>query len=637
MTSLVGTIVEERYDIIAQVGAGGSSDIYKATDKQTGSVVALKMLHKHLVTRPEKLKRFQQEATAASVLSHPNIISIHGCGITADQQPYLVMDLIEGRTLSDLIAEPVKMAPERMVTIFLQICSAMAHAHERGVIHRNLKPNNIIVVESGRIQDQIKIVDLGLAKLLPESGKELDTLTKAGAIMGSPLYMSPEQCTGKKCDQRADIYSVGCMMYEALEGSPPFSGENFIQLMTKHVSQAPARITGIAGSAEVREHLETVVFKAMAKDPDKRYQSMKALQGDLDATYSPQSNKLQMSNSVCSHTATLPGVGPKQGPPFKKLVPWVAGALAITMVLLVLSVSNKDRDAEPLPADSNDRQVLKQAHELRNTEPEQAAQILLDGINSNGGAATALSTVSRARLMLECIIMLDQVKRHADWQRLLLEADSGGQSVPAGLPEQERGLLLRYLSDAHYDNGNSKRGQEILEQLTHDGSRSTAATAYLRLSERLSHEHKTAEAMSAIDKALELTGVVSKESREAHNYTFMLAHKASMSLQANQPEVCLATIKQIKELQPQEGGPSRLPPWLAQELTIAGLNANLMLHRQDEALASARILIAMPLTDNKNLRQAAANALQALSALYRESKNQAVVNELAQGMKKLGL
>lgn len=279
---LVGQIINERYELKSLIGRGGMSSVYAARDVRLRKTVAVKMLLPHLVENTQNLQRFHQEAAAASNLSHPNIVTVHDYGETADGNPYLVMDYLAGETLSQVISSQAHLSVERAVPIFKQICRALAHAHEKGVVHRDLKPSNITLITAEGNQDVVKILDFGIAKILPVDGRDAVKLTQTGEIFGSPLYMSPEQCRGERMDIRADIYSMGCVMYETLTGSPPFSGDNSLEVMYKHISDPPRSFAAINAKISVPDRLEAIVFKSLAKDANDRYQTMKELLTDLE-------------------------------------------------------------------------------------------------------------------------------------------------------------------------------------------------------------------------------------------------------------------------------------------------------------------------------------------------------------------
>ncbi len=278
---LIGTIIDRHYEIMQRLGSGGMSIVYLAKDIRLKKIVALKMMLPHLVANPMSLSRFQQEAEAASTLSHINVVGVHNSGVTKSNQPYLIMDYCHGTSLANVVSAQGRMELERAVPIFVQIAGALAHAHEKGVIHRDLKPSNILLTDTGEQHDIVKIVDFGIAKILPQEGREAAQLTQTGEVFGSPLYMSPEQCRGEKLDARSDVYSMGCLMYETLVGSPPLNGANMLEILFKHINEMPATLSQATNGVQFPPGLEKIVFRALAKEPSERFQSMAALREEL--------------------------------------------------------------------------------------------------------------------------------------------------------------------------------------------------------------------------------------------------------------------------------------------------------------------------------------------------------------------
>lgn len=282
---MVGTVLADRYEILEVIGGGGMGLVYKARHKLMNRIVAIKMLHKHMISSKDTLKRFQLEAQAASCLSLPNILTVYDFGLTGEGQPYMVMDYLEGTSLADVLENEHHVEPDRAVNIFIQACAGLAHAHQKGVLHRDIKPSNIMLVNFGDQADFVKIVDFGIAKLLNQGVGEL---TKTGEVYGSPSYMSPEQCRGKETDARSDIYSMGCVMYRTLSGRPVFSGEDIIELLFKQVSEPPAPFDT---ELNIPPDLEAVIFKALAKDAADRYQNMNEFKEALEKYVDKRSGK----------------------------------------------------------------------------------------------------------------------------------------------------------------------------------------------------------------------------------------------------------------------------------------------------------------------------------------------------------
>jgi serine/threonine protein kinase len=274
------------------------SIVYEARHLLMDKVRAIKMLLSQLMYDQTSKKRFQREAEAASCLEHPNIIAVHDFGIAPTGQPYLVMDFLVGESLAELIKREQKIEQFRAVKIFLQACDALSHAHKKGVIHRDLKSSNIMLVEDESTKDIVKVLDFGIAKLMPSSGKFPQNLTQTGEVFGSPIYMSPEQCLGQSLDERSDIYSMGTMFYEALVGLPPLVGNTIVDTMQMHVATKPAPFA--ASGVNVFPQLEESVFKALEKKAENRYQSMDEMFHALVDCY-VQMGGAPFTNAVADH------------------------------------------------------------------------------------------------------------------------------------------------------------------------------------------------------------------------------------------------------------------------------------------------------------------------------------------------
>lgn len=284
-TDLVGTVLGDRYEILELIGDGAMGQVYKAKHRLLKRIVAVKMMHPNLVSGAAALKRFQKEAELASALNHPNILTVYDFGVTDGGVPYLVMAFLEGTSLAEQIAGGTNLELKRSVHIFKQVSLGLAHAHENGVVHRDLKPSNIMLVQLDNDPDFVKIVDFGIAKLLTPTEGETDNLTRTGEVFGSPPYMSPEQCRALKVDARSDIYALGCVMYRTVSGKQPITGHDLIEYLYKHVNETPAAFNIVCPELNIPADLEAIIFKAMAKQPDDRYQSMGELREALDHVY----------------------------------------------------------------------------------------------------------------------------------------------------------------------------------------------------------------------------------------------------------------------------------------------------------------------------------------------------------------
>lgn len=277
--SLIGTCLRGKYTVQELIGQGGMGTVYRGWHEQMKRPVAIKVLRPHLINDEGSIKRFRQEAIAASRLKHPNIITVYDIDETEGGQLYLVMDLLEGTSVADLIKEKGYITADRALNIFSQVCAALGHAHRNGVIHRDLKPGNVMICPTENDKDFVKLVDFGIAKV---SGGDEQTVTQKGEIFGSPLYMSPEQCLGKQLDGRSDVYSLGVVMYEALTGFPPLMGENMIATIDLQIHTPPEPFTNLQTEQYIPERLQAAVLKALEKDPASRQQTMEQLGIELD-------------------------------------------------------------------------------------------------------------------------------------------------------------------------------------------------------------------------------------------------------------------------------------------------------------------------------------------------------------------
>ena len=261
------------YTITARLGEGGMGTVFLAEHPVIGSKVALKAIHPYYARSPEVVSRFVNEARVVNQIGHDHIIDIHDFGSTPAGDYYFIMEYLLGEMLSDQRGHQVAFAPARALNIVAQIADALGASHEQGVIHRDLKPDNIFLITRDGRPDFVKVLDFGLAKLTHTSGAVPAYTTDAGMVMGTPYYMSPEQCEGRAAlDHRTDIYSLGVMLFEMLTGHVPFAGEGYGEVMTKQISLPPPPARRFV--PDLPFALEEILSRALAKDPDARFQTM---------------------------------------------------------------------------------------------------------------------------------------------------------------------------------------------------------------------------------------------------------------------------------------------------------------------------------------------------------------------------
>ncbi len=279
---LLGTVYVGKYELVSIIGSGGMGVIYQGRQVFLDRIVAIKMLKSNLGGERARM-RFHQEAKASSQLIHPGIVSIIDFGVDELDRPYMVMEYVEGCTFSDLLRERQYLSVKDSLPIFLEICDALSIAHHKGVVHRDLKPSNIMLVVGADDKVHIKLLDFGIAKLLDTQEQTLQSMTKTGEALGTPLYMSPEQILGNKVTSRSDLYSLGCMMYACLTGSPPFVGANKLATMEKHCTAKPLPLKQASNGRDFAPGMEEIVLQLLEKKPDDRFENVDQLRDALIA------------------------------------------------------------------------------------------------------------------------------------------------------------------------------------------------------------------------------------------------------------------------------------------------------------------------------------------------------------------
>ena len=283
-----GSSFNTRYRIESLLGQGGMGAVYKAYDTELGRRVALKLMRPELAASSETMQRFKQELLLASKISHNNILRIYDLG-DSDGTKFITMAFVEGSDLASLIESTGRLPIDRALNFATQLCAALDAAHREGVVHRDLKPQNILIDQS----DRLYVADFGLAKSLEA---EASTMTRTGQLLGTPRYMSPEQVEGKQVGHRSDLYSLGLILFEMFTAEAPFRGESALQIMFQRMTAAPANPKGIR--PDLPDYLANIILKCLERDLDQRYQSAGEMLNDLEAHNAPAVSPPPRANTI---------------------------------------------------------------------------------------------------------------------------------------------------------------------------------------------------------------------------------------------------------------------------------------------------------------------------------------------------
>jgi len=268
-------VLGERYEIGGVLGRGGMAEVHRGRDLRLGREVAVKVLRQDLARDPSFQVRFRREAQAAASLNHPAIVAVYDTGedrTTTGATPYIVMEYVEGDTLRDVLRREGPLRPERAMALAADICGALDFSHRNGIVHRDVKPGNVMITPQGTV----KVMDFGIARAVSDSAA---TMTSTAAVIGTAQYLSPEQARGEGVDARSDVYSMGCMLYELVTGAPPFTGDSPVSVAYQHVREDPRLPSSI--NPDIPAELDAILLKAMSKNPANRYQSAAEMRNDL--------------------------------------------------------------------------------------------------------------------------------------------------------------------------------------------------------------------------------------------------------------------------------------------------------------------------------------------------------------------
>jgi serine/threonine-protein kinase len=337
-----GRTLGGRYSVEAELGRGGMARVYRGTDLVLGRPVAVKVLSSQYAQNGAFVSRFRREAQAAARLNHPNLVQVFDTG-SDDGVHYIVMEYVDAKTLADYLTGGGRIMPDRAIELAESVCDALAVAHAQGVIHRDVKPANIMVTRDG----QVKVTDFGIARVTSN-----ETVEQTAAVLGTASYLSPEQAQGGAIDQRSDLYSLGCVLYEMLTGRPPFTADSPVAVASKHVLEQPVSASRL--NPDVSPELDAVIMRALSKNPDDRYQDAAEMKEDLERARrglpvmapavlptAPQTTQLIQRPQPQPTSVLPPGAvtqGPGEGGPRRDRTPAWLIALIAFLVLVALGI-----------------------------------------------------------------------------------------------------------------------------------------------------------------------------------------------------------------------------------------------------------------------------------------------------------
>lgn len=291
-------LLSERYELGGTLGYGGMSEVHRGLDTRLGRDVAVKVLRADLARDPQFQMRFRREAQNAAALNHPAIVAVYDTGEVQSETgplPYIVMEFVDGQTLREIVKSTGPMTQQRVIEVMADVCAALDFSHRHQIIHRDVKPANIMINNAG----SVKVMDFGIARALGEG----QNVTQTAAVIGTAQYLSPEQARGEAVDARSDVYAAGCVLFELLTGEPPFTGDTPVAVAYQHVREDPRRPSEL--NPEVPQVLDSVVLKALSKNPANRYQSAAEMRSDLVRVRSGQAPMAPMVMSEDERTAML--------------------------------------------------------------------------------------------------------------------------------------------------------------------------------------------------------------------------------------------------------------------------------------------------------------------------------------------
>lgn len=450
--SLIGAVLLDRYKVTGRIGQGGMGAVYEATHTLIGKRVAVKVLLDKYAYKDQVVARLEQEARLASSIGHENIIDITDFGQTPDGRTFVVMEYLEGQSLAECVSKDGPLPEERAIRIALQVASALSAAHAKGILHRDVKPENVFLLRR-KGQDFVKVVDFGISKSLrgEEDGGASPRLTQTGMVLGTPLYMSPEQARGDDdLDQRIDVYALGVILYEMVTGEVPFQGSNYLNIISRVLNDELRPLRELR--PELSAGLESVILRALAKSRDERYPSCEALAADLQAV-SEDPDSADVHQRV-----GLPAAAPRPRRGLRSLA-WIAvvgavlSAVAVTVAMLQPGEATRAAITPRRVVPAADAAVASAAPTLApDAAPRPAVQMASIHIVSSPAGATIYDggrVLGPTPLVLElprdnrAIELIAELAEHDDTSFAINPYVDDGEQITVRLKKPRRGARVR--------------------------------------------------------------------------------------------------------------------------------------------------------------------------------------------------
>jgi len=377
--SLIGQALDNKYRIVRVIGQGGMGVVYEAEHTTLGKRVAIKLMLEKYTGDSEAVARFTREALAASRIGNPHIIDVMDIGTAPDGRSYVVMELLSGRPLSKVIEDGGQMPPQRAISVMRQVLKAVGAAHAKGIVHRDLKPDNIFLLEQGETGDFVKLLDFGISKMIdPDLQVAATKLTTTGVVMGTPLYMAPEQAMGAEIDHLADLYACGVIMYEMLAGKPPFDGATYAVLVAKLLTTEPPLLADLRPGLSPK--LVSAVHRALEKDPQNRFPSADAFSAALPQLTSASAMELAHTQASGRRAVVRkPGGKTRKGPLLAASLAMLGGVATATAIIVVMNKSSEPTTAQPAQPGSAEAPPVANTGLLTVQSVPRGAKITVDG------------------------------------------------------------------------------------------------------------------------------------------------------------------------------------------------------------------------------------------------------------------